>query len=259
MTLCVAFVRKCSNSNREELVFASDSRLSGGQRLDAGQKIFGLPRSDALLAFCGDTTYAYTLVHHMIATVDTYARSRDRRFPLESAKGHMLRVFSQLYRDIHGFPVGETEPIEDHPRVQFIFGGYSWHTGRFRIWYIRLNRQGRMFEFGSAPRFHFIGDRPAVKSARDRTTALLREKGHGAHVDYEPLKAMLETVCDPQHDGVGGVPQVAKVYQRMSKQFFATRWPLKPATDESAILHVFGRPLLPLERISWPEFDFSKV
>ena len=48
MTLLTVFRRRVRGY--EELVFASDSRLGGGQAMDYGQKVFEMPRSDAARA-----------------------------------------------------------------------------------------------------------------------------------------------------------------------------------------------------------------
>ncbi len=46
MTLRVAFIHNWADrKDREELAFAFDSRPSCGQRIDHGQKFFGLPRA----------------------------------------------------------------------------------------------------------------------------------------------------------------------------------------------------------------------
>jgi hypothetical protein len=52
------------------LVLASDSRLTGGPIDGLAPKVFALPRSDALLAFAGDTQHAYPLVLQMVASID---------------------------------------------------------------------------------------------------------------------------------------------------------------------------------------------
>ncbi len=148
MTLTVAYVRRLPDrKSRSELLFASDSRLSCGQRLDFGQKLFDLPRSDALLGFAGDCNYAYPWMMHLRTSIQTYPRSADRRFPLRKARGHFLRVFNQMYHSIYNFPVGQTKPHEDDPPVQFLFGGYSWHDSDFRYWYIDLDRDKKSFCF----------------------------------------------------------------------------------------------------------------
>jgi hypothetical protein len=253
MTLAVAFIRQIPRrEGREELVFASDSRLSGGQRLDHGTKIFELPRSDALLAFAGQTEYAYPLALQLIAAIRTYPPSSDRRFPLGKARWHMIRVFEQVYRSIHGLPVGQELPLEDVPPVQFLFGGYVWQKKRFGIWYIDLDRQERAFRFRRAGRCYFVGDREAVLEARARTARLLEARRRDRDsIDMEPFEVLRDIIREGRHPGVGGAPQVAKVYEHMNTRFFATWW----EHEHQDKPHVFGRPLLVPEACSWPMLD----
>jgi hypothetical protein len=253
MTLAVAFIRKLpAREERRELVIASDSRLSWGQRLDHGPKIFELPRSDALFAFAGDTAYAYPLATHLSASIQMYPRSVDRRFPITKARGHMLRVFDQVYRSIHGLPVGRSVPIEDDPPVQFLFAGFWWQQNRFRIWYIDLDRGGKVFRFRRGGNFFFIGDREAVGEARARTCRLINERCRTLDtIDMEPFEVLRDIILEKNHPYVGGAPQIAKVYQHLNTQFFATLWP----SEAGATPHVFGRPLLPIEQSAWPVFD----
>jgi hypothetical protein len=253
MTLAVAFIRRLPERNgRQELVFASDSRLSGGQRLDHGPKIFGLPRSDALLAFAGETAYAYPLALQLISAIQIYPPSANRRFPLGKARGHMLRVFDQMYRSIHGLPFGEELPLEADPPVQFLFGGYKWEKKEFGIWYIELSRSKRMFEFRRGGMFFFIGDKDAVHEARGRTLRLINERGRDWNsIDMEPFEVLRDLVREGNHPGVGGIPQIAKVYEHMNTRFFATLW----ENDREVKPHVFGRPVLRLESCSWSAFD----
>ena len=49
MTISIAWTRKVYDY--EELVFVSDSRLTGGKKFDACPKILALPRTDCAIAF----------------------------------------------------------------------------------------------------------------------------------------------------------------------------------------------------------------
>jgi len=253
MTLAVAFIRKLPDrEDREELVFASDSRLSAGQRLDHGTKIFQLPRSDALLSFAGDTSYAYPLALQLVTAIAVYPASADRRFPLGKARGHMVRVFEQMYRSIHGLPAGQTLPHEAEPPVQFLFGGYKWQDKAFGIWYITLDDEAQRFVLHDGGRFFFIGDRDAVHEARRRTMRRLEERSRSVStMDMEPFEALRDVIQEGRHSHVGGAPQIAKVYQYMATAFFATLWP----SNGRIVPHVFGRPLLPQESCAWSLFD----
>jgi hypothetical protein len=253
LTLAVAFIRRLpERRDRAELVFASDSRLSSGQRLDHGQKIFDFSRSDALFAFAGDTDYAYPLALQLSTAIKIYPRSVDRRVPLRNVRGHLIRVFDQVYRSIHGLPSNHSLPIEDHPPVQFLFGGYVWHDDRFRIWYIDLDRANRTFRYRNGGRFFFIGDSEAVAEARTRTSKLLQYRGRTSEsIDMEPFEILRDMIRESKHDHVGGAPQIAKVYQYMDTQFFNILW----ESSDKRVPHVFGRPLLGFESSSWPTFD----
>jgi hypothetical protein len=57
MTLAIAWIRAVGANT--ELVFASDSRLTGGRNIDHFQKVFSLPREDRCIAFSGSTSIAY--------------------------------------------------------------------------------------------------------------------------------------------------------------------------------------------------------
>jgi hypothetical protein len=48
MTLCVAWIRQAGDN--EELVFATDSTLTGGEKWNRGIKLFELPRKDCLVS-----------------------------------------------------------------------------------------------------------------------------------------------------------------------------------------------------------------
>lgn len=57
MTLVATWTR--TTRTGRELWVMSDSRLSGGKFWDYGPKIFGIGRSDAVIAFAGDTSWTY--------------------------------------------------------------------------------------------------------------------------------------------------------------------------------------------------------
>ena len=61
MTIGLAWIGKRADG-REHLYIASDSRVTGGQRLDACPKILTLPRSDCTLCFAGHTAATFPLM-----------------------------------------------------------------------------------------------------------------------------------------------------------------------------------------------------
>src|SRR6476620_7083674 len=121
MTISIAWVRKVATI--EELVVASDSRLSFGCRWDCCPKVLALPRGDAVIAFAGNTMYAYPVMLQVIAAVAQHPRLRSRGMNLDDLKGHLLRVLNSMVSLIHDLPSN----TETDPDTSFLFGGWSWN------------------------------------------------------------------------------------------------------------------------------------
>ncbi|UGS36761.1 hypothetical protein DSM104329_03171 [Capillimicrobium parvum] len=244
----------------DELVFASDSRLSGGQRWDGCPKILTLPRSDALMSFAGETQAAYPMMLQLANSIAFYPPSQERRLDLAHLGGHSLRLFNQMRGLIDGpFAVGQTEP--DPPRAVFLLGGYSWRYRAFFTWklefaegefrYRRVVR-GRQSERGW--HFHFAGDTDAVELARNRLFELLRAPGRervqADGLDMEPFEVLRDVIREARFDSVGGPPQVAKVYRHLNTQFFAVEW--------QNVATIAGRPALSYEQAFIPRLDADR-
>jgi len=84
MTITLAWERRLANYS--EIIFCSDSRLTGGGNIDVCQKVFPLPREDGGIGFCGSTLIAYPIINQFISYVKNYkkmliARWMARNFP----------------------------------------------------------------------------------------------------------------------------------------------------------------------------------
>lgn len=99
MTIAAAWVRTLRNC--KELIVVSDSRLNGGMKMDCGQKIITLPRSDAFICFAGDTSWAYPLMHQVASAIDIYDRCSSRAQDIKELKTHILKIFERLREQIH--------------------------------------------------------------------------------------------------------------------------------------------------------------
>lgn len=64
MTLCIAWIRQ--EKYNQELIFATDSCLGGGERWESGVKLFELPRKDCVICFSGTTERPYPLILSLI-------------------------------------------------------------------------------------------------------------------------------------------------------------------------------------------------
>src|SRR5438309_458074 len=118
MTLSMAWIR--TTRDMEELVFCSDSRLSGGPPWDVCAKIFLLPRSDCAIAFAGNTFDAFPLIFQFTNWFHIYAPAADRSADLVRFPRHMRTMFSQMWATIPPPTAGEASP----PTCEFLFGGY---------------------------------------------------------------------------------------------------------------------------------------
>lgn len=246
MTITIAWLRK--NRNVEELVFASDSRLSFGCRWDCSPKILALPRGDAVISFAGNTMYAYPVMLQAIAAVSQHPRLLSRGMNLDDLKGHLLRVLNGMVSLVHDLPKG----CESEPDTTFLFGGWSWKYSQFKIWLLHYDSQLKKFTFRPASKwsglnheklFAFTGDYEA--EYRDRLVSLLRRKMKltSGGFDMEPLEVLRDMLREPQFDLIGGAPQIMKVYKYSNSKPYAVFWP----TKEAETINLLGRPLLDYE------------
>jgi hypothetical protein len=247
MTISLAWVRKVGAVN--ELVAASDSRLSFGCRWDCCPKVIALPRGDSALCFAGNTMYAYPVMLQAIAAISQHPRLLSRGMDLEELKGYLLRVLNSMVSLIHDLPHG----VENAPDTTFLLGGWSWRRNRFKVWLLHYDASIKKFNFRPTGRWRslnkekelaFTGD---YKSEyKERLVALLRKKNklQGGGFDMEPLEVLRDMLRDSTFDLIGGAPQVIKVYRYSSCKPFAVFWPTKTA----ATVNLLGRPLLDYEQ-----------
>ena len=270
MTVSIAWVRKIRNC--EEIVFASDSRLSGdGRSFDSAPKILTLPRTDCAIAFSGYTGDAFPMMLQLALAVDSYAPARRGSLYLSSLLKHALKVFdtmAELIRSSEGISTAQ----DTAPSANFLFGGYSWENKRFRLWSIVFSPSEQRFQAHPAKWCYF--SKPAKKfvisskkllqppagaiaftgdqatKARALLLAKLDEKhpGGGTYsgLDWEPFEAIRDMLREQgRSETIGGAPQIVKVYQYMRSAPLGVYWPNK-ATGK---VFLFGRPCLGYENI----------
>jgi hypothetical protein len=250
----------------EELVFASDSRLSGGQDWDCSPKLLLLPRGDSVIGFAGDTLDAYPLMLQFRTWTETEPAARKREIDINALKKRMRLMFNDMRRFIADLPVNQTEP--DPPECELLFGGWSWQRGRFCAWRFFCNPARKEFDFeppGSGIRVGgdhpivFAGTRGAVEKARDEIIALLKSRDRFRkgirYFDMEPFEVLRDMIRGEEFDDVGGPPQLVKVYKNGSSQPFAVKWPMP---DDRQIA-VMGRPLFANEKTSLRVIDPDQI
>jgi hypothetical protein len=250
VTVVCAWIRRVGI--KEELVFAADSRLRLAGRWDACPKIFILPRSDALMAFAGETWWAYPIALQTANNIATFEPSRTRFLDLLDARGHAIRVINEMIDE--GDVLAGPEP----PEAEFLFGGFSSIERRFRIFrFVFDQERGRYGVQRVRDRYlgqyFFIGDRAA--DADHLLHQRMREQGlPQGPLDMQPFEVIRDMIREAgPDDTVGGAPQVAKVHRHLHSEIVAVDW--SPDGQQPARKTVMGRPLLDYEIAHIPALD----
>lgn len=274
MTITAAWVRTLRNC--KELIVVSDSRLNGAKKMDCGQKVIALPRSDAFICFAGDTDWAYPLIHQVANAISTYEKSATRAQDITTLKSHVLKVFTDLLLSVHD-AIGD----EGIPSVQFLFGGYSWIKKEFLIWKIhyhipkikntpknayehkKLIKELSGFIASPAKKWHgqswiFCGDSEYENKARDKLQKILINRNIGPgqtknfKFDWEPFEVICGLLREVNSNpvlyrtaSIGGAPQILKVYEHLNARYLGVDW--KIAHCEKSDIYVCGRKILPYE------------
>lgn len=276
MTITGAWIRTLRDC--KELIVVSDSRLNGGKKMDCGQKVMALPRSDAFICFAGSTGWAYPLMHQVFNAISTYEKSASRAQDITELKTHVLKIFEGLRGSVH-----DAYGTEGVPSAEFLFGGYSWIRKEFLIWRIhfhvpklrKLPKGGpkavaeaiaKKSCFVATPasvwkgqQWVFAGDEVYVKQARTRLAALLRSRGKAPDqvskfkFEWEPFEVVRDMLREVdasaiqfRNADIGGAPQVLKIYEHLSSRYLAVEWETKRPNAEKAI-YICGRKLLGYE------------
>lgn len=249
MTICAAWIRKIGKC--EELMFVSDSRLSGGRNLDYSPKIITLARSDCAIAFAGETDMAYPLMHQISLAISSYNRAKTRAMDIRELKTHSIKVLNSMASSIFS----DIPEMKD-PDVSFLLGGYSWINKCFDIWGIRYAKKEKCFIarhvnswVGGMDPVLFGGDK--AKEANKNLVKLMQKKGAlvgnkavNSAFDMEPLEVVRDMLrSSKKNDSIGGALQVVKVYQHMNALPLGVFWPDRA----SGSVYIQGRPLLGYE------------
>jgi hypothetical protein len=102
MTLVAAWIRRVTS--HEQLIVASDSCLSMGARWNCVPKIFPLRRDDSVLAFCGNTFYAYPILLQLVNAINNYDKAVTRELDLTDLRTHFLKVIESMRNMVTDLP-----------------------------------------------------------------------------------------------------------------------------------------------------------
>ncbi|MDO8040367.1 hypothetical protein [Janthinobacterium sp. SUN137] len=251
MTLVVAWTR--TTQTGRELWMMSDSRLSGGKNWDYGPKIFGIGRSDGIIAFAGDTAWTYPLIAQISSYIESFVDLRDRALDLIDAYDLVIQMLNESL----SFVSKPAHPSMKVPECSFIFAGYSARRKDFFVRRIVFHPTRLLFESRSARGIGgeiitHIGDKDPM-SAMVRHIAERRKKSktRGAKLDMQPAEAFYAVLSSKQFSEIGGAPQVAKVYQNMSQRHLGVYWPQDVENHEQNI-YLRGRRLKKFDVLDHP-------
>jgi len=250
MTLVAAWTRKTQTGR--ELWVMSDSRLSGGKYWDYGPKIFGIGRSDAVVAFAGDTAWTYPLIAQISSYVESFVNLRDRVIDVTEAQDLILKMINESL----SFISEAADKSLKTPDCSFIFAGYSARRKSFIINRIVFHPTRSKFEVRSARKIGeesiaVIGDRGPVGAISRRISESQKGKRTHPRLDMTPAEAFFDVLSSKRFKEIGGAPQVSKVYQHMSQRHFGVYWPPDQPIDQQHI-YLRGRRLGKFEVLDHP-------
>lgn len=208
MTLVASWIRVTPGG--EELVVASDSRLTGGLLLNHAPKLFRLERQDAVIAYCGLTIIAYPILLQIKASLDGHEETRSRVLDIVHLKSHIEKVIESLRSKVADLPSEDGT----NRAFKFLLAGYSWKTSAFRMWTFRYDVSTGDFNAHSARKsgnFLFMSDRAEnEKRALDALSRSIERnpKGSLKKLNWEPLNVLVNVIRDPTISDVGGPPQL---------------------------------------------------
>jgi hypothetical protein len=225
MTLCVSWIRKVNNT--EELIFATDSCLSGGERWNSGVKLFELPRKDCLISFAGETNRTYPLILNLISSIKFDEHLSDNNTDINEVLDYLSNLFTTLCNSITDYGTQDFKDVLGD--FSFLFGGYSWKEARFKLWELKYNFATEAFVHDQVTEdgmfYSFIGDELdkakelLIKEINDNGKALSRD------FDMEPFKVLLSMIREDAYDSISGAIQIAKIHPPGSTEFLGVHWP----------------------------------
>lgn len=225
-----------TKNHAQELVVVSDSRLSGYGSLDCSPKIMQLPRSDTVLAYSGDTFFAYPIIHQISEVIRSNRSLHERVKDYASLRNQILKIMNEMYEFFHSAP----KELEN-PETSFVLAGYSWFKKEFMIDVINFRKGTRKFEnrpvgnlFGRG-KVCFAGD--MAPAGINHLKMKLKEKFGDYHrksadtnspmLDMEPFEVVRDMIrdSDSRTATIGGAPQIVTISQHMNSRQTAIYWP----------------------------------
>ena len=250
MTISIVWQRKFAGV--DEIIFASDSRLSAGYRWDCAQKIFPIEGPNFCISFAGNADFAFPCIFQFQCMVKNYPRFSTGAAPISTFAKDFIAIVNQLHQLV------DDKLIAQFHGTEFLLAGYDFSTGNF---------YGRSIKFdensGKYKNFTLGGIRSGeveatIGFAGDARQEFFKDLGikidqQRTELNYQPLEALSQLILKQDRSSpIGGNPQVVKVYRHRNYLPCAVR-----RSDISEIT-LFGRPLLQYEKTLYPVISLDK-
>ncbi|WP_026367575.1 hypothetical protein [Bacteroides sp. 14(A)] len=225
MTLCVSWIRKVNET--EELIFATDSCLSGGERWHSGVKLFELPRRDCLICFAGETTRTYPLILNLISSIKFDEHLSNTHTDIVEVLDYLTNLFTELCNSIMDYGTQDFQDVLGE--FEFLFGGWSWKQGSFKVWKLKYAFDTNAFIHNAVDEnemfYEFIGDE--IDKAEELLEEEIKNNGKvlSRHFDMEPFKVLLKMIRNTEYNYIDGAIQIAKIHPPGTTEFFGVYWP----------------------------------
>ncbi len=251
MTISTVWQRKFAGV--DEIIFASDSRLSAGYRWDCAQKIFPIEGPNFCISFAGHADFAFPCIFQFQCMVKNYPRFATGAAPIAVAAKDFLAIVNQLHELV------DDRMLAQFHQTEFLLAGYDFFTGEMYGKSIRYDEETNIYK-----RFDLGG----IKSGEVQATVGFAGDGYHeffkglgtkiaaqkTELNYQPLETLNDVILQQdKYSTIGGNPQIVKVYRHRNFLPYAVR------QNENAEVTLFGRPLLQYERTLYPVVSMDKV
>ena len=224
MTLCVSWLREINDE--QELVFATDSHLSGGERW-SGIKLFELPRKDCLICFAGETNRTYPLILNLIASIKFDEHLSSVHTDIAEVLNYLTQLFTSRCHSISGYGKRDFNSVVGN--FQFLFGGWSWKANMFKLWKLEYDHETEKVEYKEANSdgmlYTFIGDELDKAGELLDEQLIINNRVTSRCFDMEPLKVLIQMMRESNYSSIHGPVQMARIHPPGLTEFLGVYWP----------------------------------
>lgn len=251
MTITIVWRRKFSGV--DEIIFASDSRLSAGYRWDCAQKIFPIDGPNFCISFAGSADFAFPCIFQFQCMVKNYPKFSTGAAPISLMVKDFITIVNQLLGLV------DDRILAQFNSTTFLVAGYDFSNGEMygkEIKYNKTSRKYEKFDFGG---FRSGAAKAAIGFAGEGYQDFFSGLGklvakRKTELNYEPLEVLAEIIYKQgKGSTIGGSPQLVKVYRHRNYLPYA----VKKNKEEGAAL--FGRPLLDYEKTIYPIISINDI